>query len=178
MSAPNTTSKMPSASGTTVHSARFMSFMIVSLNHLFALASPNWSIRTPGYPARTAATASSTGCTWSGALFLSPFIANWMSTSPPFAAVTGARTSCTRPVASMPDTIACTAGARLAVAAPCTSTISCADCATPASASSRVAWPDSPVPYSAWVMATCPAMLPISMVTMTSSSHPPIAANR
>ena len=47
-SAPNTTSRMPSASGTTVHSARWRSLVIVSLNHLFALASPNCSIVTSG----------------------------------------------------------------------------------------------------------------------------------
>ena len=46
--APKATSRIPSASGTAVHSARWKSLPIVSSNHWLADPSPNWSIRTSG----------------------------------------------------------------------------------------------------------------------------------
>ena len=48
----------------------------------------------------------------------------------------------------------------------------------PAFTSVQVAWPDSPTPYSAWVMVTWPTALPISTVAMTSASQAPTAASR
>ena len=92
-SAPKTTSRMPSASGTAVHSARFMSWKIVSLNHLLALAWPNCSMVTCGYSACARATAVSTGCTRVSAVSALPFIANWTSTSCRLGDTTGGRRS-------------------------------------------------------------------------------------
>ena len=98
-SAPKTTSRMPMASGTTVHSACLKSLKIVSLNHLDTLAWPTSSIVTSRCAAWTRVTASSTGCTRLYAVSGSPFIANWRSTCRPLAAVTGGRTPLTWPVA-------------------------------------------------------------------------------
>ena len=184
--APKTTSRIPIASGTTVHSACLRSFVIVSLNHLFALASPYCSTVTSGWAARARATASSTGRTRVAAVSGSPFTANWMSTSCPLADTAGARTSCTSPVARTSETTARTAvwSGPAAVAALytavglCTRTSSRAGSFMPALASSQVERPDSPVPYSAWVMVTWPAAPPISIVTMTNASQPPMAASR
>ena len=127
-------------------------------------------------------TASRTGCTRFAAVSGSPFIANWMSTSCRPEETAGARMSCTRPVAWTPVMTARTADwkplAPAVAVALCTSSSSCAGCATPASVSSHCARPDSPAPYSACVMVTWPTALPISIVTMTSSSQPVMAAIR
>jgi hypothetical protein len=48
----------------------------------------------------------------------------------------------------------------------------------PASVSSRVARPDSPVPYSDCFIVIWPTALPISMPTRTSTTHPVIAMIR
>ena len=124
-------------------------------------------------------TASRTGCTRLAAVSGSPFIANWMSTSCRLGETAGARMSCTRPVAWTPVMTARTAeekpAAPAVAVALCTSTSSCAGCATPASVSSHCARPDSPEPYSACVMVTWPTALPISIATTTSSSQPVMA---
>ena len=181
-SAPKTTSRMPSASGTAVHSARFMSLKIVSVNHLLALAWPNCSMVTPGYAARARATAVSTGCTRWSAVSELPFIANWISTSCRPGETTGARRSWMRPVARTSATTARTAARNPGLAAVavtlCTSTSSCAGSATPALVSSHWARPDSPVPYWACVIVTWPTAPPISMATMTRSSQPTMAVTR
>ena len=182
-SAPKTMSRMPRASGMTVHSARWKSRKIVSLNHFETLAPPTSSIVTFLCSARTRATASSTGCTRSAAVSGSPFSENWSSTCWPLGEVTGARTSFTWPVARTAVRTALAADSSVAVSAGDepeweTITFSVAGSLMPAFTSVQVARPDSPTPYSAWVMVTWPTALPISTVAMTSASQAPTAASR
>jgi hypothetical protein len=185
-SAPNAASRIPSASGTAVHSARRKSSPIVSSNHLLALASPNCSTVTAGYAAPAAATASSTGCTRSSALSPSPTIENCTSAlcrSPEISPTAyGSRRSVTCPVACTPATTSPTAAwnpAASAVNAPlCTSTISPAGCLVPASLRMRVARAESPAAYSSLVICRWPTAAPISVAATTSSSQPKMAVLR
>ncbi len=89
--APNATSRIPSASGTAVHSARVKSLPIVSLNHRLAEPSPNSSMVTEGWALRVAVTASRIGCTRSAAVIGSPVIETRTSTERP-----SAETRCSR----------------------------------------------------------------------------------
>ena len=127
-------------------------------------------------------TASSTGCTRLYAVSGSPFIANWRSTCLPLGDVAGGRTPLTCPVASTAASTALAADRSAALSGDAAEleiiTSSDAGSLMPALTSVQVAWPDSPTPYSAWVMVTWPTALPASMVTMTSASHAPTAVSR
>jgi hypothetical protein len=107
-SAPNATSRMPSASGAAVHSARRKSRPTSSSKARCAVASPNSSRLTSGCASPVLATAASTGCTRLPAVRALPTMSNRTSTSCRSAETIpvayGSRTPVTWPVSRSPVT--------------------------------------------------------------------------
>ena len=84
-SAPKTTMRIPSVTGSAVYSARVKSFPIVSSRASVALAAPNCSTRNSGFADWTSATAARTGFTVSVACSASSASSNWISAAWPSA---------------------------------------------------------------------------------------------
>jgi hypothetical protein len=183
--APKATSRIPSASGTAVHSACWKSLPIVSLNHLLAEPSPNSSIRRPGWARRTAAAASSSGCTRSAAVIASPVIETLTSTECPSAETSPSAYGSLVPVTRF---VACNRASRSATAArtpgsvadPELLTRNISPAGTPSPAASRIsiAFAELPVAYSFSVICRWPEADPSATANATKTSQPTMASAR
>ena len=170
--------------GTESISAFLKSWPSVSLSSFSALAEPNCATVTPRCSPATRSTAVMTGAISSAALSGSPFMSNWTSAERPSCEICSGWSSgevtlvtagCAATARCTSRTVARKAGSSAEPVLLCTSTISPAAWANPASASIVSAWRASPSYCWAVVGAFVPAMLPITSEMTTNASHPRMA---
>ena len=158
--APKAISRTASVTGSDVHSARRKSELIASQIALFALASPNCSMRTVGCARCAAAAAATAALTLSRACCSSPATRNVTSAERPSResvpagpGATRSRTcGVTRSRATTSRVASLNAGSvARTLPRPCTRTCSCEAFGKSAASYARNARPDSPLPISGTV---------------------------